>query len=42
MNNKPKAEQSVNPFQRLEHIVKALRSKNGCPWDKKQTAKSPK
>jgi uncharacterized protein YabN with tetrapyrrole methylase and pyrophosphatase domain len=42
MNNKPESEQYVNPFQRLDHIVKTLRSKNGCPWDQKQTAKSLK
>ena len=27
-------------FKRLLDIVKTLRSENGCPWDKKQTAKS--
>lgn len=29
-------------FQRLEEIVRILRSKDGCPWDQKQTAASLK
>jgi uncharacterized protein YabN with tetrapyrrole methylase and pyrophosphatase domain len=42
MNNKLESEQHVNPFQRLDRIVKILRSEDGCPWDQKQTAKSLK
>jgi uncharacterized protein YabN with tetrapyrrole methylase and pyrophosphatase domain len=38
----PVQEQHVNPFQRLDHIVKTLRSEDGCPWDQKQTAESLK
>lgn len=29
-------------FKRLFHIIKILRSKNGCPWDQKQTPESIK
>jgi tetrapyrrole methylase family protein/MazG family protein len=29
-------------FERLEKLMSQLRSKNGCPWDKKQTHKSLK
>lgn len=32
----------VNSFQRLEEIVRILRSGRGCPWDQKQTAASLK
>lgn len=32
----------VQAFQRLEEIVRILRSERGCPWDKKQTAVSLK
>ncbi|MCI5145031.1 MAG: nucleotide pyrophosphohydrolase [Candidatus Electrothrix sp. AR3] len=42
MINRTEAEQDVNPFQRLDTVVKALRSEGGCPWDKKQTAISLK
>jgi len=28
------------PFKRLIELIETLRSENGCPWDKKQTAKS--
>ncbi len=42
MLNKPKQEQLVNPFQRLGEIVSHLRSKEGCPWDQRQTALSLK
>jgi uncharacterized protein YabN with tetrapyrrole methylase and pyrophosphatase domain len=28
----------VQAFQRLEEMVRILRSENGCPWDQKQTA----
>ena len=34
--------QSETPFQRLEAIVRTLRSEQGCPWDQKQTATSLK
>jgi tetrapyrrole methylase family protein/MazG family protein len=34
--------QSASPFQRLEAIVRILRSEQGCPWDQKQTAASLK
>ena len=27
----------TEPFQKLCAIVEALRSPNGCPWDKEQT-----
>jgi uncharacterized protein YabN with tetrapyrrole methylase and pyrophosphatase domain len=33
---------SVQAFQRLEEIVRILRSERGCPWDKQQTAASLK
>jgi uncharacterized protein YabN with tetrapyrrole methylase and pyrophosphatase domain len=32
----------VSPFDRLNSLVKILRSRNGCPWDRKQTAQSLK
>ncbi|CAK8722945.1 ATP diphosphatase [Candidatus Electronema halotolerans] len=32
----------VQAFQRLEEIVRILRSERGCPWDQKQTAASLK
>src|SRR5260370_197591 len=31
-----------HPFDRLVAVMAALRSKQGCPWDKKQTHKSLK
>ncbi len=34
--------QSANSFLELIDIIKKLRAPNGCPWDKKQTAKSLK
>jgi tetrapyrrole methylase family protein / MazG family protein len=39
---KPEAALPVNPFQRLEEIVRLLRSERGCPWDQQQTAASLK
>ena len=42
MLSKPELEQNVNPFQRLDAVVKKLRSKQGCPWDRKQSASSLK
>jgi len=26
-----------DPFTRFRHLITILRSKNGCPWDRKQT-----
>ncbi|XOF32874.1 MAG: MazG nucleotide pyrophosphohydrolase domain-containing protein [Candidatus Electrothrix sp. YB6] len=37
-----KQEQDVNPFQRLQQIVRTLRSDGGCPWDRKQTPQTLK
>lgn len=42
MLTKPELSLPVNPFQRLEVIVKQLRSAQGCPWDQQQTAASLK
>lgn len=36
------AQPELTPFQRLEAIVRMLRSEQGCPWDQKQTAASLK
>jgi len=33
-------EQKLKKFLKLVNILKKLRGKNGCPWDKKQTHKS--
>ncbi|MDA8338396.1 MAG: nucleoside triphosphate pyrophosphohydrolase, partial [Nitrospiraceae bacterium] len=32
----------MNNFQKLLDIMSALRSENGCPWDKEQTKESLK
>jgi tetrapyrrole methylase family protein/MazG family protein/ATP diphosphatase len=37
-----KIEKEKTDFYTLWDIIKALRSKNGCPWDKKQTPQSLK
>lgn len=29
--------EAVNAFERLVELIRALRSENGCPWDRKQT-----
>jgi len=35
-----RAEFSEDPFQALQEVLQALRSPDGCPWDRKQTHKS--
>jgi tetrapyrrole methylase family protein / MazG family protein len=35
-----KIETKLTPFGRLIELVETLRGENGCPWDKKQTARS--
>ncbi|WP_339133641.1 MAG: MazG nucleotide pyrophosphohydrolase domain-containing protein [Candidatus Electrothrix sp. GW3-4] len=42
MYSKPEPGSDVNPFQRLDQIVRALRSPDGCPWDQRQTRKTLK
>ncbi|MCI5148060.1 MAG: nucleotide pyrophosphohydrolase [Candidatus Electrothrix sp. MAN1_4] len=42
MHSKPELGGDVNPFQRLDQIVRLLRSSDGCPWDQRQTGKSLK
>ncbi len=42
MNNDPKQTEKIDPFLRLNIIVKTLRGSNGCPWDQKQTLASLK
>ena len=40
MNNHPREDSAIAPFQRLGFIVKTLRGSHGCPWDQKQTPES--
>lgn len=42
MQSKPESGGDVNPFQRLDQIVRTLRSPDGCPWDQRQTGQTMK
>lgn len=42
MDKKQEQSDNIDPFQRLNIIVKTLRGSHGCSWDQKQTLESLK
>ena len=42
MGDKQEQSENIDPFQRLNIIVKTLRGSHGCSWDQKQTLETLK